>query len=246
MRKARIGSNTNIYHVMMRGNNHQLIFRDNHDKMYFLSRIEKYLKELKLELYAWCLMDNHFHLIIKATKKSLAVFIKKICCSYVPYFNRKYERSGHLFQDRYKSEPIETDSYFLGAIRYIHNNPEKAGMCKASSYKWSSYREYAYKAWITNTNTLLSLIGGVENFNKYSQLEDDNKYLDDKVRIWDKKALKIIKRILKLNNVINPQNVSNELKEKIIKKLILEGLSLYQISRLLNISVKHCSYLKTS
>ena len=87
-------------------------------------------------------MENHVHLLIRDPDGSCPVFMKKMGVGYVRYYNGKYERIGHLFQDRYKSEIITDDAYLLSAFRYILNNPEKAGICRAESYPWSSCWEY--------------------------------------------------------------------------------------------------------
>jgi len=236
MRTARKESTSGIYHVMMRGNNHQDIFKNDMDKKYFIYLLKKYLVKLNLELYAWCLMNNHFHLVIKASKKNLADFIKRVCCSYVPYFNRKYERSGHLFQDRYKSEPIETDQYFMGAIRYVHNNPEKANICARNTYKWSSYREYIISRNITSTEKLLSMLGGKKSFVEYSKQKDSSEYLENKQHIWDNQASKIINLIYKHYKITNLINCKTSLKKQLIDEFLQKGLSISQIVRITHFS----------
>ncbi|MCC5468750.1 transposase, partial [Pelosinus sp. Bkl1] len=87
-------------------------------------------------------MDNHIHLIIKEGKDPIASIVKRIATSYSYYFNKKYKRIGHVFQERFKSENIEDESYLLAAIRYVHQNPVKPGIGAVDGYKWSSYRDY--------------------------------------------------------------------------------------------------------
>jgi len=87
-------------------------------------------------------MNNHVHLVIREQKEPISRIVKKITTSYAYYFNAKHKRVGHLFQDRYKSETIEDEPYLLSVIRYVHNNPEKAGITKKEKYKWSSYSNY--------------------------------------------------------------------------------------------------------
>ena len=93
------------------------------------------LKECKAisecKLLAYCLMGNHFHLLIKIENESLEQVFKRICGRFVYWYNTKYQRVGHLFQDRFKSEPVENDAYLLTVIRYIHQNPVKAGISKS-------------------------------------------------------------------------------------------------------------------
>ncbi|MBA7519819.1 hypothetical protein ES705_11907 [subsurface metagenome] len=135
-------SKTGIYHIMLRGNERKDIFVDEEDKVKFIKIVFKKKADEAFKLYAYCIMDNHLHLVIKEQKESISRIIKKITTSYAYYFNNKYKRVGHLFQDRYKSETIEDEPYLLSVIRYVHNNPEKAEITKKEKYKWSSYSKY--------------------------------------------------------------------------------------------------------
>ena len=139
-RGARKTSSTDIYHVMLRGINRQDIFEEDEDKKIFLWIIRECIKVSGCDIYAYCLMSNHVHILIRTKTESIGVIMKRIGTRYVLYFNEKYGRVGHLFQDRFKSEPIETDEYFLTVLRYIHQNPLKANMCKKlEDYAYSSY-----------------------------------------------------------------------------------------------------------
>ncbi|WP_418627215.1 REP-associated tyrosine transposase [Anaerosinus sp.] len=145
-RQQRDRSNTGYYHIMIRGNDKKDIFIDEQDKIYFIEILKTKKEENKYGLIAFCIMDNHAHLILQEKEEDIANIMKRINISYVFYFNKKYKRIGHLFQDRYKSEKIEEDSYLLMATRYIHQNPVKAGIVnKAEQYKWSSYKAYIGK-----------------------------------------------------------------------------------------------------
>ena len=112
-RSARKKSSSGIYHVILRGINKQRIFEDDEDNLYFLEKLKTYKDISGYELYAYCLMSNHLHLLIKEGGDSLSIAFRRIGASFVYWYNRKYSRSGHLFQDRFKSEPVETDEYFL-------------------------------------------------------------------------------------------------------------------------------------
>lgn len=142
-RKARKKSQTEIYHIILRGINRQSIFEDDEDREKLLQTLLRYKEKCGYNIYAYCFMGNHFHLLLKKVNEELAQIMRRISGSYVYWYNHKYDRIGNLFQDRFKSEPIETDSYFLTAIRYIHQNPVKAGIVSnIEEYKWSSYIEY--------------------------------------------------------------------------------------------------------
>lgn len=172
-RIAREKSESCIYHVTTRGNGQMIIFTDDQDRNVMLSYIKGSMESTNVTLLGWCLMDNHIHLLIQDAYFSLPRAMKLISGSYANYFNNKYSHKGHVFQDRYASFPIETESYFLNAIRYIHNNPQKAGICKTEEYRWSSFNNYASGKGICDTSLLLSIIGGSSQFLNFSK-EDDN------------------------------------------------------------------------
>jgi putative transposase len=127
---------------MLRGNERKDIFIDEEDKGRFIRIVIKKKANKAFKLYAYCLMDNHLHLVIQEQKEPISQIVKKITTSYAYYFNNKYKRVGHLFQDRYKSETIEDEPYLLSVIRYVHNNPQKAEITKKEKYRWSSYPNY--------------------------------------------------------------------------------------------------------
>ena len=126
-RQARKLSRTNIYHVMLRGINRQTIFEDNEDMNYFLSEVKRCKDISDFRLYAFCLMSNHVHLLLET---NLDMIFRRLGSRYAGWYNRKYGRVGHLFQDRYRSENVETEQYFMTVLRYILQNPMKAGMEK--------------------------------------------------------------------------------------------------------------------
>lgn len=182
-RYARKHSSTFTYHIMLRGNEGKKLFLDDDDKNRFVDTLRRMKEHEEYEIYTYCLMDNHVHLLISEKKDSISRSMKRICVSYAYYFNKKYSRTGHLFQDRYRSEVIDGESYLLTASRYIHNNPVKAQIVKnAERYKWSSIGEYlgtATKEPLVKTEVLLSVMSNnaeraVELFREYtSQLTDD-------------------------------------------------------------------------
>jgi len=150
-RKARAVSGTGVYHVILRGVNKQRIFEwpEDYDKFYEILRKTMYLDNLgnpapaaNYELYAYCLMDNHAHLLLRERTQPLAVIVKRIASSYAQCFNLRYKRVGHLFQDRFRSEPCDRPDYFLTLLDYIHNNPVKAGVSVSpAAYAHCSYSD---------------------------------------------------------------------------------------------------------
>lgn len=170
-RSIRKLSETKTYHVMIRGNERKEIFLDDEDKRKFidvLCRIKGYSlegdrsssgehphllgnKAKEFSIYAYCLMDNHAHLLINEGEDEISRIMKRINTSYAYYFNKRYGRIGHLFQDRFKSEAIENDAQLLTVVRYIHNNPVKAKIVtEPAYYTWSSYNGYIIDECPTN------------------------------------------------------------------------------------------------
>ena len=154
-RPLRTNSGTGIYHVMLRGINKQIIFESPLDYGKFLNLLYQMVYPIdesrkpmppKCIIYAYCLMPNHVHLLIQEKNQNLSNIIKQIAAAYALYFNKKYERCGHLFQDRFKSESVADAAYFFTLLRYIHQNPVAGGLCeKVDDYEWSSWREYIGK-----------------------------------------------------------------------------------------------------
>lgn len=141
-RCQRTKSKTGIYHVMIRGNERKDIFIDDEDKNRIIETIKLKKDDKNYKIYAYCIMDNHLHLVIHELEDEISKSMKRISVSYSMYFNKKYKRVGHVFQDRFKSENIESEAYLLSAIRYVHKNPEKANLGEYNKYKYSSAGEY--------------------------------------------------------------------------------------------------------
>jgi len=130
-----------FYHILNRGNNFEHLFRSERDKEKFLALLEKAKDRFSLMIHTYCLMDNHYHLLIETKEPNLSQAIQWLNVSYVTYFNRKYRRSGHLFQGRFKAILIEADEYLRPLSRYIHLNPVRAKLISTPDlYLWSSYR----------------------------------------------------------------------------------------------------------
>ena len=141
-RKARKLSSCGVYHIMIRGINRMTIFNDDADNLNFLHILD-FCADENFIIMAYCLMGNHLHLLAKDCNDSLQHMMKAIGVRYVAYYNRRYQRTGPLFQGRYKSQPVTTKGYFLRVLRYIHRNPVAAGVVQdMQDYPWSSYIDY--------------------------------------------------------------------------------------------------------
>ena len=132
-----------LHHIMVRGNNKGNIFSDDQDRSNFLQRLGKTITDAKCSIYAWVLMSNHVHILFKSGKKGISAVMRKLLTWYAVYYNHRHKRSGHLFENRYKSILCEEDRYLLALIRYIHLNPIRAGMVttmeELGHYAWCGH-----------------------------------------------------------------------------------------------------------
>jgi REP element-mobilizing transposase RayT len=243
-RSARNISESGIYHIMLRGINKQAIFEDDEDMQRLLETIIRYKEICKYELYAYCIMNNHVHLLIKETEEIISNVVKRISGSYVFWYNKKYERCGHLFQERYKSEAVDNDEYFLTVLRYIHQNPIKAGLVKDNSdYKWSSYNEYIKESIIINKDFVLEMFSNdkqksIELFCKFNCQKSNDFCLenDDKIKVSDNE---LRDKFMQLG-IINASEVRQLEKSKrndILRSLkSIEGVTIRQLSRITGLS----------
>lgn len=240
-RKARIISKSEIYHIVIRGNNKQNLFYYDQDYSFFLKRLSKYIEETNIELYAYCLMTNHVHLMIgKASRINLITFMKKLEVSYAYYFNTKYERTGHLFQDRYKSEPISSKEQFQRTIRYILRNPIKGGLSNSINYRWSSYELSLHQDKLINLEFLKLTFGNMTNYTEFvnQKCTDDCMDYENLPRKTDYSCLSFLKRNYKIRNPLLIDKFSPNSRRKILIRLKENGYSIRCISRLTGISRK--------
>lgn len=225
---------------MLRGINRQQIFEDEEDRERFLETLINNKDQCGYKVYAYCLMGNHIHILLKVGGEDLTQIFKRVAGSYVYWYNWKYHRCGHLFQDRYKSEVVEDDGYFLTVLRYIHQNPVKAGMCKkAEDYAYSSMREYLKVPCLVDVDFALSMIP-TEQFMDYHREENNDCCLEieDRFRLNDKEAIALIRKISKCQSVAEFQLLDSTTRDSCIHKLHDKGLSIRQISRLTGIPKK--------
>ncbi len=232
-RKSRAKSISGYYHVILRGINKQAIFFDDADRRKLLGILQRFQSENDARISAYCLMENHIHLLLH-TENALDLFVKKVASSYVFYFNHKYDRIGHLFQDRFRSEPIETDAYLLTAFRYILQNPQKAGICALEAYPWSSWRSMEGQGSICNITQIESIAGSRQDLKEFVLKQNEDQCFEaESIRpLTDDEALR---RILSITNGKNPLKIAQSPKTErnmLLAKMKHAGLSNRQISRL--------------
>lgn len=243
-RQARTVSGTDYYHVMMRGNNKTCIFQRESDKSYLLELLFEFEREGLMQLAAWCVMDNHVHIALKADTENLTTALKRLNIRYAMYYHRVHGTIGHVFQDRFRSEPIETDGYLMMVTRYIHQNPVKAKMIAiVEEYQWSSYKYFLQSDRNEAMGFVYSLFNDDESaFRAYHTETDENNYLEikeDREKLRDEKVQKVISRYCHEHGIQEMKEIHES--EIHLKALVNElrthgGMSLRGIGQLLEIS----------
>ena len=240
---------------MLRGINHQNIFEDAEDYYQFINTLDRMRVRnddeglpcgTNFTLYAYCLMSNHFHLLIREREDNLGMALKRIAGSYVFYYNRKYGRDGHLFKERFKSEPVNDMTYFTTLLRYIHQNPVKAGIVEnVKDYEYSSWGEYTGDVdtvfRICNTETVLNRIpfddfAAIVNEplpDDFISLDNDNE--KPKIRLSDDQVWQKIKEKTGVTNSCAFQQLDDNTIRNTIKELKNCGASHRQLERLTGI-----------
>ena len=249
-RVPRKKSETGIYHIIVRGINQQDIFHDDKDFRKYLEAIKQISLESNITILGYCLMNNHVHILIKENDTNISVFMKRLGVSYAYWYNRKYERSGHVFQDRFKSECIEDDRYLLTVIRYIHRNPIKAAIVnQPEQYQWSSCTAYYNgKSQVVNgidTRLILGVFSdneelAIKKFQEFMEEQSEDKCLSvyENRRLGEREAYLLVEEILKGKPISSLQTMDPETRDQLLCQLRHEnGVSLRQLSRITGLSI---------
>jgi putative transposase len=186
-RPLRIEYEGALYHILSRGNDQRDIFVVDDDRVAFLKALGEMSERFEISIFAYVLMDNHYHLLLRTNKANLSKSMQWLGTTYTRRFNLRHFRSGHLFQGRYKSILVQNDAYLTQLSCYIHRNPLRAGIVdRLADYRWSSYRAYAYKrrppSWL-DTQLILSRFDGEERHKAYR--EKVQRYSQEEKQVWE-------------------------------------------------------------
>ena len=231
-RTARLKSESGYQHIIIRGIGKQILFEEDMDYKYFISLMRKYSEETKVRVCAYCLMDNHVHLLIHDTEDTISLFMKKLEVSYAGYYNHKYERTGYLFQDRYKNELVDDEIYFKTVLRYILQNPEKAGLQKTEKYRWSSFSSYYSGGTFLEDKLIREIFNSEEYFRDYVLTNTTDECLEFENKKDDEWAKSILKNRFGLESGTIVQTYDRKSRDEILQKMKKAGLSIRQIERL--------------
>ncbi len=240
-RTARKMSKSNIYHVMMRGVNRQAIFENDGDRLHFMSVLKECKEISGFRLHAFCLMPNHLHFLIEPAGEPLDLVFRRIGVRYAVWYNHKHQRVGHLFQDRFRSENVENDLYYMTVLRYILQNPMKAGLePHLGTYRWSSYPAYTKGTGsITDTQYATELFGTRESLIDFVRMGNEDIVMDETDPEWplqDDDAKKIMEQITGCSATEEFRRLDRQLRNEYIRRMYAEKLSIGQIARLAGFS----------
>ncbi len=232
-RGKRIKSETGIYHVMLRGINKQEVFHNDEDYYKFLSILSICKAISGFTLHAYCLMNSHVHLLIQEGNEPLELVFKRIGDRFIYWYNLKYCRTGPLFQGRYKSKPVNDDAYFISALRYIHQNPVKAGLTEnCKSYQFSSYNAYFKPNSLVDTDFALELTG-IDEFKRIHTELCEDQHLDIKVETeikpTDEEAQKTFEKITLCKTQEDFQKYPKDMQIEFVVALKKQKFSIRQI-----------------
>lgn len=240
-RRAREYSESGIYHVMLRGIDRQSIFQENEDRERFLWILRECKEICQFRLYTYCLMDNHIHLLLRTGQESepLEQIFKRIGVRYAAWYNHKYSRTGHLFQDRFLSEAVNDDSYLWTVFSYIHQNPVKAGLCKMpGKYAWSGWREYLHTGELCDVQEFLELLdedrpAAMKLLQALLDQPLEGLCMDvEQRKPSDQEVREMLLRLCGTDKITKLQSLPRAERDDVIRQLKQERASIRQISRL--------------
>lgn len=226
-------------HVTARGSGRRQIFEDDSDKEYFIALLKRVALEERISIYAWCLMDNHIHLLLKGQIQDISKMMQRVQTSYAHWFNGRHGHIGHVFQGRFSATPIDTDEHFLLAIKYIHLNPRDMAIDEPLSYPWSSYRQYILQNddGVCQYNEVLDILGGLNAFKEFHESEENDVDLLalSRARISDAEADRIAMRICGRHYRDSLFLLDPDERRSLLARMRIAGLSIRQIERLTGI-----------
>lgn len=216
-RKSRKILNDKICHNIVQGINKEYIFKEDDDKEKYLSLLRKYYRDYEIDIISYCIMDNHTHLILYSDNiKNISDFMGRVNSIYAMYYNKKYNRVGYVFRDRFKSILILTREQLYFCIKYIHMNPVKAKIVEnESEYKYSSYNDYLNKSGFLNQRILDFLFFKSQNYiEKFKSIPYKNIY-DNKVNLEI-----MLQKFLKHKSIsVNQKRIEGKILDKFISYL---------------------------
>lgn len=235
-RIARKKANSGIYHVIFKGVNHEEIFAEDRQKRKIQLIMHEKLQDYTIEIYAYCIMSTHVHLLIKGEMEEIAKFISRSEIVYAMQYNLSQNRNGHLFQNRYHSEAVENENYFWNCLNYIHNNPVKAKIVTTpAEYTFSSFNDYRAERDLCLLHRkakalLKKKFYRWEDFEKFSlKNEQICWFLDTEEEIRSQKSELVVRELRKMKNLSEFENSKKRIARTEKVRELSEKLNMKQI-----------------
>lgn len=238
-RTARLASKSGIYHVTSRGAGKRDLFEDDRDREYYLTSLHRCSHEENLDILAWCLMDNHVHILCEGDLGDLTSTMKRLNTSYAQHFNGRHGHVGPVFQGRFASCPVESEAHLIETVRYIHLNPRDLGVSNPGDYRWSSYQQYIEGDGFCKVDNVMSIFGSVKLFMDFHDIEKSDVAVVEGIparpRMTDAEARKIASRIYgeAFSDAIAVMDKSK--RNQALRLLYNRGVSIRQLERLTGI-----------
>ena len=199
------------------------------------------LNENDASLYAWCFMQNHIHLLLRCSLETLSILMGNLLADYARYYNKRHERTGHLFQGRFNSKAVQNEQQFLATVRYIHQNPIALGVNHLAEYRWSSYREYVGRPFLSNVSFTLEVFGGLKPFIEAHAIVETNRSLEpgcsgSKRFESEDQAIERAKEVTGCAELAEISGADKHSRDALLAILKADGFTERQIARLTGIS----------
>lgn len=250
-RIARKDCNTSFFHIMVQGIRKDYIFESNYDKKKYLEIMNYYLSKYMVKIISYCIMDNHAHILVYFEKlNDISEYMRSVNTTYAMYYNKAYKKTGYVFRDRYKVEPIYSEKYLINCINYIHDNPIKAKICTfLEEYKYSSYYEYRFNVGkiIKESKKRFQEINDMFMDEIFKQQDIDYSYMDYEEEVEYENKIDILENFIKENKIGMDEIIQSKECLKIISKKLSEkcgmthqeiadefGINRLRITRLIN------------
>ena len=245
-RAGRRIAQSDIYHVVERGAGRRVLFEDDGDRKFFLEKLHDYAQDNKVLLLAMCLMDNHVHLLLKGKMDDLVCLMRSLNTSFARHYNGKHGHVGPVFQDRFASYPVEEDAYLMEVVRYIHLNPDRAGIGRCDNYRWSSYAAYLKEHPAKELEDILDMFGGRDAFVAFHSEDGvevdltDIRVKNDQIlvarkAVSDGEAIDLARDLFGDKFSTRIASMGKADRDRALQKLRTHGLSVRQIERLTGI-----------
>ena len=240
-RHARQLAESGVYHVMLRGVNRDAIFLEDADCARFLHSLAQARDASGCAVLAYCLMSNHVHLVLRTGDEPIGNVVKRLGVRYAGWFNRKYGRVGHLFQDRFRSVAVEDDGYFVTLLRYVWNNPVEAGLVELpEAYQWSSRQLLGRESPLVDEKQLRKLLPGDPlawvAAAQPVRPSDQTAALGRRPRHTDEEAAELLRRVCGVSSPEEYRKLDATTQRRVIRELRTRSVAYAQIAKVTGLS----------